>query len=166
MKTFGSTTLKPVAREEFTLNYIVDEEPQAQVFGLTPRMSGGDIAAIAHAAKHDPESQATMLIDLIGKLVDNRDGDVKAKWEYQPIKQKAGDDRPPVFRGPDGELYPVAESGEWLPLWADPANWTSRRRWLHLMKEDDEAIVQTDDLVGIAEWAIGLASGRPTQPQS
>lgn len=165
MKSFGNDTPDVVERQEFELKYLVDEEMKSQTFGIIPRMSGGDLAGMAWSNKVDPEQSASRMINLISKLADNRDGDVKAKWEFKPAVQKPGDDRP-MFRGPDGELYPMEDSDALLELWNDHSTWTSRRRWQHLMNQDDEAIVNLADIVKVVEWVIGLAADRPTQPQS
>jgi hypothetical protein len=66
------------------------------------------------------------------------------------------------FRGPDGQLYPLAEAERFLK----PEAGSSRRRWRALMEEDDDAEVDGEALGKLFEWLVGLAAGRPTPPSS
>jgi hypothetical protein len=67
----------------------------------------------------------------------------------------------PVFRAPfgleKGQLLPMTRVGEFL----DPAAGSSRRRWDALL-DDDDVTLEAPDLTGLFEWAVGVASGRPT----
>jgi len=163
MKTFGGNRPIPTT-DEFELKYLdANLKRQAVQFQVVPRVSGGDIASIMLAVKKDPESSIGKLIRLLAKVMDNNDGLVKAGWEPVVLPQKVDDERPPSFRGPDGQLYPLSDT-EVLEEFADQTTWTSRRRWAYLLEEDDDAIVELSDIQEIAEWVIGLAADRPTQP--
>lgn len=165
MKVFGSGT-RTLMRDEFTLKYQdVDENEKQETFKVVPRASAGDIAGIMHAAQHAPQKAIGGLITLLTKVMDNKDGLVGAKWEPTPLERKDGDDREPSFRGPDGEIYALDDETA-LAEFDDPSNWTSRRRWVKLIDENDEAVVEMDDLQDITEWVIGLATDRPTRPRA
>ena len=43
---------------------------------------------------------------------------------------------------------------------------SSRRRWLYLMEEDEDAIVDFEDLNKIFEWIIAEASGKASAVSS
>lgn len=66
-----------------------------------------------------------------------------------------------VFRAPygleKGQLLPMSRVGEFL----DPAAGSSRRRWDALL-DDDDVTLEASDLTGLFEWAVGVASNRPT----
>jgi hypothetical protein len=70
-----------------------------------------------------------------------------------------------VFRAPygleKGNLLPMARSGEFLA----PEAGSSRRRWDALL-EDDDVTLEAGDLMAVFEWAVGVASGRPTEMSS
>lgn len=159
MKSFGQNRER-VERVPFELNYLdVDEEPQVASFQAVPRLSGGDIAGVMHALEHKPEQSISRLIRLLSKAMDNKDGLVKASWSPEEV------DGGGKFRGPDGELYEMGDK-EALARFEDKSSWTSRRRWNHLLLEDDEAVVEFKDLQEIAEWLIGETTDRPTQPRA
>jgi hypothetical protein len=79
--------------------------------------------------------------------------------EPQAVEQD--DDLPPSYRGPDGVIYPFSDA-EKLAWFNDPKNGTSRRRWLHLIFDDDGAVLDLSVLVNLAKDMIAAASGRPT----
>lgn len=71
------------------------------------------------------------------------------------------DDGVTKFRGPDGALYPMEDAAKFLEFSAG----SSRRRWLHLMNDEADLVVDAVALQGLFEWLVGLAAGgRPTPP--
>lgn len=163
MKSFGGTRTAP-KREQFELKYLdTNEEMQREEFQIIPRASGGDIVGILRAIDVAPEKSVSRLISILAKVMDNKDGLVKASWKLEPLEKV--EDREASFRGPDGEIYPMTDT-EAIAKFNDKANWTSRRRWDYLLNEDDDAIVELDDLTEIAEWVIALSTERPTQPRA
>lgn len=72
------------------------------------------------------------------------------------------EERPRVFRGPDGELHTFDQVEKFTAFEAG----SSRRRWTHLMEVDDDVEVDAQDLMELFEWLVGLAAGRPTRPSS
>lgn len=97
---------------------------------------------------------------------DNRAGVLTPVWPPEPDdveetpEQTAHLDEP-VFRAPfgleKGQLLPVSRVGEFLA----PEAGSSRRRWDALLADDDITLEATD-LMALFEWAVGVASGRPT----
>lgn len=97
---------------------------------------------------------------------DNRAGVLTPVWPSEPDdveetpEQTAHLDEP-VFRAPfgleKGQLLPVSRVGEFLA----PEAGSSRRRWDALLADDDITLEATD-LMALFEWAVGVASGRPT----
>lgn len=163
MKSFGGTRTAP-QREQFELKYLdADEEMQTAQFQIVPRASGGDIVGIMRSLEHAPEQSIGKLISILAKVMDNKDGLVKANWKLVTLPEVDG--REPSFRGPDGEIYPATDT-EAIERFKDHANWTSRRRWNYLLNEDEDAIVELEDLTDIAEWVIALSTERPTQPRA
>lgn len=172
MKVFGNkSTAKPPAREDFELKYIDgDDEVQSFHGKLAVRSDGAELSTLfTLVTKGDPAIVGTMT-RMLAKQMDNKDGLVKASWkiEYLPKPVDLDEDElaewEPHYRGPDGAVYPASDAAT-LAKWEDQANWTTKRRWLHLMTENDDALVDLNDLMEVAEYVIELATGRPTAPQ-
>jgi hypothetical protein len=165
MKTFGGTR-QAAEPQAFELKYNdANDEPQVFAGKIRPRASGGDIAAIMQAVRTAPQQTVTRVVRLLTKVMHNRDALVPAEWSPEALERKDDDDRPASYRGPDGEIYAFTDE-EAEAEFADHKNWTTRRRWIHLMEEDDEAEVELDDLMEIVEWVIGQATDRPTRPRA
>lgn len=175
MKSFGGGNSIP-PREQFELKYLdADEEQRTEVFSIVPRASGGDVAGIMKALETSPEKSVGRLITILSKVMDNKDGLVKANWKPEVLPAyvpKEGEvmheDDPrlePTFRGPDGDLYPASDEAK-LKEWSDKSLWTSRRRWNYLLNQDDDAVVELNDLMEIGEWVISLSAARPTSPRA
>lgn len=164
MKEFGGNRPK-AKREEFTLKYEdVEKGMTSQVFGVIPSASAGDMAGIIHASKTGDAEVVSRMVVMLSKQMDDRDAEVRRSWSPKPLKQDEFDERPPSFRGPDGNLYPLSDTDQ-IEEWNDQKLWTSRRRFDYLMNQDDDAIVEMPDLEAIAEWLMGLAADRPTPPR-
>lgn len=86
-------------------------------------------------------------------------GDVTEVLEETPEQAAHLDE--PVFRAPfgleKGNLLPMTRVGEFLA----PEAGSSRRRWDALLADDDISL-EAADLMALFEWAVGVASGRPT----
>lgn len=172
MKTFGSHNARPAAREPFELKYMDASDRPATFTGLiVVRSSGSDLANILRAVKTSSQDVVPELIKLLTKLMDDSDGVVPRKWAPKQLDKPVDldpeelADWEPVYRGPDGILYAVSDEPT-LAKWKDVNNWSTRRRWVAFMEEDDEAVVELEDLMSIMEWVIGLAAERPTRPRA
>jgi hypothetical protein len=158
-------------REDFRLGY-TDGEGDAQVFEgrIVARSDGAGFIRLMKALSGDGTQLGDELSKLLAKMMDDKDGTVKAKWrltEMDPPKDLDEDELDeflanPQYRGPDGQIYPLADR-ETLSRWDDQALWTTRRRWIELMEHDEDALVEMQDLMKLAEDIMGLTAERPTQ---
>lgn len=173
MRSFGpkNRAAAPAPREEFEFTVLRDEEPETHLFKAVARTDAGALAwTLGHTDKH-PERALTGMIRMISKMLDNKDG-IAAQWKFEPLPaptptDQAGDgtyaeESERKFRGPDGKLYALDQAEQF----EDPKLGSSRRRFLELMENDDDVIVDAADLGALFEYLVGLAAGRPTPPPS
>lgn len=172
MKEFGS--LKPAVRESFKIRYLDDDDqPQAFVGQVAARSDGAAFIALMRSMSGDGMKTGEALADLLARMMDDKDGVVKAKW--QPVEEKPPADLDddelaewvPHYRGPDGLLYALPTAEERLQFegkWEDESEWTTRRRWNAFMNSD-EGGVALEELMNLAEWIMGLVAERPTRPR-
>jgi hypothetical protein len=172
MKVFGNkSTAKPPVRADFTLKYIDGEDEVQEFVGkLAVRSDGAELSTMLMlVSKGDPALVASMT-RMLAKQMDNKDGLVKASWKLEGLVPPSDLDADeleewePQYRGPDGVIYPYSDTAT-LEKWQDQATWTTKRRWAHLMNDNDDAIVDINDLMEVAEYVIELATNRPTVPQ-
>lgn len=127
--------------------------------------AGGLIGALIAAQKNDAGKAAEAYYRTIAKMVDNNDG-IPANWEPSALPQSDGDERGPVFRVPwgadKGALVPMENAGAYLKSEVH----SSRRRWLHLMEVDDDAIVEFKDLSELFEWLIAQTAEKASAASS
>lgn len=185
MKEFGRDRSAGVGHiaEPFQLHYL-DENGDDQVFEgvLSPKLSIVDLKQITsltapvavHLRGHegDREVQAiSAILNLLTKMMSNRDGVVKASWYPAPLPKPADLDEDeaaawtPSYRGPDGQIYEFADT-ETAAKWEDESNWTTKRRWAAFMDPSFDADVDQEDLIKLVEWGVELVTDRPTSPQS
>lgn len=152
---FGPTEAPKYRRIPFEFAYLRDETVESQSFNLLAKpMDIGVANRMLSQSKGDNEAEAIpALIALIAKFMDDKDG-TGARWKPVELPPKKNED-PPVkrFRGPDGKLHEWAESAAFLELAAG----SSRRRWLHLLIEDEECSVDVDALVKLLEFLVEIA---------
>lgn len=155
MPRFGPTAGPKYKRIPFLFSYLRDEEVEEQRFQLLAKPM--DIASanrVLNQSKGDNEAEAIpSLIGLITKFMDDKDG-TGARWKVVELPPKKGED-PPVkrFRGPDGKPHEMIDA----PMFLELKNGSSRRRWLHLMLEDEECSVDVDALVKLLEFLVEVA---------
>jgi hypothetical protein len=155
-------------RESFRLGY-TDAEGDPQVFegNVVARSDGAGFIRLMKALSGDGSELGGELSKLLAKMMDDKDGTVKAKWsavELDPPSDLDEDERAewvPSYRGPDGQIYPF-DDAETLNRWADEKLWTTRRRWIQLMEHDEDALVEMSHLMKLAEDIMGLTAERPT----
>lgn len=176
MKTYGGTETQPKAFP-FALVVYRDDTPETHEFTAAPRVGAGDILRMLLLDGDKPEAQLEGLSRTIAKSITDKDGEVPAKWKPEELKrpepapQNAWElehgqvrDTPeyePSYRGPDGRIYPFSDKDA-LARWNDQSRWTSRRRWLHLLLEDDDVFVKLSTLVEISKDFIAASTGHPT----
>lgn len=136
--------------------YMRDEKREVQRFNLLDKpISIGTVnqAVKATRANTDDAEGLAVMIDIIAGYMDNRDG-TGVHWKPIELPAKKGED-PPVkrFRGPDGRLHAWDKADGFLAV----DKGSSRRRWLHLMNEDNGAEVDQEALVKLLEYLMEIA---------
>lgn len=169
MKHFGAKEgeASPFRRTPFTFGFHRNGEVATEQFtALIGKVdAGGLMSALRSVEERDDVGAATALYRVISRVLDNSDG-IPSRWEPEAVRQEEGDNRPPVFRSPygvtKGDLIPMSEAGEYL----NSEVHSSRRRWLHLMERDEDAIVDFEDINKIFEWIIQESSGKASAASS
>jgi hypothetical protein len=127
--------------------------------------TGGLLSAMTAAERGDAAGAAKAYQLSIAKMVDDRDG-LPARWTPVPLPRQEGDDRPEVFRVPwgdaQGELRPMSESDKYLR----ETPHSSRRRWLSLLEDDEDAMVEFGDLQALFEWMVSTSTGNRSAASS
>ena len=162
MMHFGATEndTTPIRKEQFSFGVRRADGVETHTFtALLGKLdAGGLIAALIAVENDDGGKAATAYYRTIAKLVDNSDG-IPARWEPKALRQEEGDERPQMFRVPwgrdKGQLMKLDDASSYL----EGEVHSSRRRWLHLMEQDDDAIVEFEDLSKIFEWLVKQSSG-------
>lgn len=176
MKTYGGNDTAP-AEFPFALVVLRDEVPERHEFTAKPRVGAGDILRMLLLDEDKPEAQLEGLAKTIAKSISDKDGEISASWKPEELKrpepapqntwessQGVVRDEPGLersYRGPDGRIYPFSDTAT-LERWMDKSRWTSRRRWLHILMEDDEVFVKLSTLVEISKDFIAASTGHPT----
>lgn len=161
MPSFGpkGKQTKPARREPFDFTVMRDEDPETHNFlALAITDLPGLAAAFTNVDKH-PDRAIGGLFRVISRMLDNKDG-VPAQWRAEPLPEKddAGPDDPINFRAPDGSILPMEQAAQFEAVEAG----SSRRRWLHLMEDDDSVYVEKEDLLALFRWLVSLAGKGPT----
>jgi hypothetical protein len=152
--------IQPVLVELLVMREDADGErqPEWHEFLMRPQADAGDLVRITSPSEDGGEKMAVIL-SMIRKMAANNDG-LPAGWEPQALPEPdgMGDDWVEKFRTPSGDLCPMDQAGKFMAT----AKWSSRRRMLHLVMDDDTAAVELTDLAEIMKDMISLASNRPT----
>lgn len=159
----------PLRREPFTFGVLRDDEVVTHTFtALLGKVdAGGLLGALRAVEQNDGAKAAAAYYKTIARVIDNADG-IPHGWKPEALPKTDGviDNRPPSFRVPygqaKGEIWPMDRAQEYL----ESEVHSSRRRWLYLMEEDDDAIVDFEDLNKIFEWIIAEASGKASAASS
>lgn len=176
MKTYGGNETAP---EPFQFGLVVqrDDVPETHEFTARPRVGAGDILRMLLVDEDKPEAQLEGIARTVAKSISDKDGEVPSKWKAEELKRPEAapqdqwelahgqvrdtPDYQPSYRGPDGNIYPFSDKAT-MARWMDKARWTSRRRWLYLLLEDDEAFVKLSTLMEISKDFIAASTGHPT----
>lgn len=163
----GSDAAGAVQRERFEFGVMTAEGVVVHEFWavIGQLHAGGLIAALMAAEGNDGGKAAEAYYRTIAKMIDNRDG-IPSDWKPKPLPRQEGDDRPEMFRVPwgadKGALRPMSEADAYL----DSEVHSSRRRWLHLMEVDADAVVEFGDLSKLFEWMVAQSSGNRSAASS
>lgn len=159
--SFGPSDVPAYKRVPIDFRYLRDEKIETQRFQVIAKTmdigAANRIMNLVGAAEHDPTAEGQVLLSMvamIGKFMDNKDG-TPVHWSpvELPRKKNEADDAPLRFRAPDGRIHPMDKAPDFLAIQAG----SSRKRWLHLMNEDEDAAVEMDDLVKLLEFLMELA---------
>lgn len=139
------------------------DEPVAEVHEFTalPRLDAGQLIRLLTGVDRAQENPGDMLYALsegIRKSLSDKDG---TPQHWRPAPMPKVDDEPLRFRGPDGDLYEFTDQAAIDKFTAFEAG-SSRRRWAHLLFDDEQVAVPLEDLVELAQDMIEAGSGRPT----
>lgn len=144
----------------FELMVALDDEDEVYSFTAVRQVDKLLGARFTSFADEEAHKSIDLLIKLIAKVLDDKDG-TPATWApvQLPLRSpgNAGDYEPPKFRGPDGELYEMDHVGKFNAFAAG----SSRRRFLALAGDQDRT-VQAEDLTAIVKDLIAVSAGRPT----
>lgn len=164
IKTFGGGKPRDlVDAKPIRLVAYLDEEPISLDFMVRPgQVNNEAIQVIKHQLSGSNNQILMTVMRMIRKMMIDSDG-VSVRWNFADsiIEAKKKDEDPSAFRGPDGKIYELADS-EAIEKFQKVENGSSRRRWHHLMEEDDDLSIEVDDLMDILQWSIEEASNRPT----
>ena len=153
--SFGPTEVPHYNRLPFDFRYLRDEKVETQRFNLLDKpIDIGAANRVLMSTQSENETDSFVgLIGLITKYMDDKDG-TGQHWKPVEMPPKKSED-PPVkrFRGPDGKLHPWEKADDFLAV----EKGSSRRRWTHLMHEDDEAEVHQDALIKLLEYLMEIA---------
>jgi hypothetical protein len=156
----GRTAIPPVL-EPFDFTILRDDEPETHSFQARKVSDMATLMVTLTNTEKHPERAMGGLMLMIAKMLYNKDG-VPARWTPDVLPPPEDDpDAEPKMRDPlTGDLIPA--SPENIDRFTKFDAGSSRRRWLYLMQEDDEAVVQQDDLMELFRWLVALAANRPT----
>jgi hypothetical protein len=153
--SFGPTEVPNYNRLPLDIHYVRGETVETQRFNLLDKsIDIGAVNRLAGSMDGDNEAESyRAIISLVAKYMDDKDG-TGHNWAPVAMAPKKGEE-PPVkrFRGPDGKPHPWDEAGKFLAV----EKGSSRRRWLHLMNEDDTAEVDRETLVKLLEYLMEIA---------
>lgn len=126
-------------RHEFTARPAMGWQ---DVRGLVPLLGGTDTGLSEHAVR--------VIEKLIRRVLTNGDG-TPERWTPTVVDGH--------FTDPNGDHTPV----ELLPGYEAFEAGSSRRRWVHLMENDDDITVEPDQIVELLNDLVEAASARPTR---
>lgn len=159
--SFGPSEVPTYKRIPIKFRYFRDDGVEEQTFNLVAKTM--DIGAASRVmrlvARADSEEAADAhallsMVALIGKFMDDTDG-TKAKWAPVALGPKKGEveGAPKRFRGPDGRIHTWDKAEGFLAH----DKGSSRRRWLYLMDEDEDASVDLDALTKLLQFLMEIA---------
>lgn len=156
----GRAATTPVL-EPFDFTILRDDEPETHSFQARKVSDMATLMMTLTNTDRHPERAMGGLMLMIAKMLYNKDG-VPARWEPETLPAPEGEpDAELKMRDPlTGEL--IAANPDNVARLTKFEAGSSRRRWLYLMEQDDEAVVQQDDLMELFRWLVGLAANRPT----
>jgi hypothetical protein len=136
------------------------DDTEVHQFRIKPAASAGDMFALVGMMRTENMANMVRIGSMLRRVMDNTDGLVPADWrpvalplvyrndegdtvplpteeELDDLAPEARSDiqersLPRSYRGPDGAIHPFTDE-DLLRKFTDPANGTSRRRWVYLL---------------------------------
>lgn len=152
MKNFDRKGPHTAPREPFSLTVLRDEEPERHEFRARAVSDMASLAQTLSAGDAHPDRMVRGMMTMISKMLDNKDG-VPSSWKPDPVEGPDGE--PAKFRTPDGML--VELTAENTAPYLEFSAGSSKRRWLHLMNDDDDAEVSAEQIMELFGWLASLA---------
>jgi hypothetical protein len=140
---------------EFSMIFLRDEVEEKHEFTARPTMSWQDTRAImpiiaGQGSDEAQIAQAVKVMDrLIRRVLANDDG-TPEKWKPTVVDGH--------FTDPQGDHTPV----NLLPAYEAFDAGSSRRRWVHLMENDDEITIDVEQVIDLMRDLMEAAAARPT----
>jgi hypothetical protein len=145
-----TSTDEPVI-DEFTIVGERDGQAEEHTFTVSPNVSIGNILGLI---KNAGEIASVPYIEkVIRRSCLDGDG-VPARWK--PVIREGH------FTAPNGDHTPVADLDKFTAVEAG----SSRRRWVHLIENDDDIDIQAEQFAEAFEFLLSLVAERPTQRSS
>lgn len=135
---------------EFSVTFDRDGEEETHTFSARPRLTYKRMADAAKGQKSKGVEAILLFERLIRPALLDTDG-TPSKWTVEPYDG--------MFVDPNGDERPLSELAEVEAFDAG----SSRRRWLHIMDDDDELEVELEQITGVYEKLIEATSDRPTR---
>jgi hypothetical protein len=140
----------------FSMIFIRDGVEEAHEFNATPTMGWQDLRGlvplmVGNSNDEAMGAHAIRVIDSLVRRVLRNDDGTPEKWRPTIVDGH--------FTAPNGDHTPV----DLLPAIEAFDAGSSRRRWMHLMENDDEVTIELEQMVSLMEDLIGAVAERPTQ---
>lgn len=157
-KRYHSQNPSEIVPVPFELEVWRDGKSEIHEFVARPQADAGATLMFTSSGD-DGERKAQAVFRMMSRMLRNDDG-VPAQWVPEPLAKpgNAGANWQPKFRAPDGKLYTMDKTAQFT----DPAKGSSRRRWDHMMFEDDGVTVDIEVIGSILEDLVEVAAGIPT----
>ena len=158
-KRYRARRPSEIPAHPFELEVYRGDTPEVHTFIARPKTDLGPLIQL-NSMMNDPMRMGAKALQVIARMMDDSDG-TPADWApvTAPKPRNAGESYEPKFRGPDGRLHPMDKQATFLDIEAG----SSRRRWQHIILEDDGVSVDIEVLMEIMTDLIEAATGnRPT----
>lgn len=135
---------------EFTVEFERDGEPEVHTFRARPRFTFKRMNEAAKAARDGGLDAVLRFEKMIRPSLVNNDG-TPARW--MPVIEDG------EFEDWNGDVHDAAD----LPALLEADAGSSKRRWAHLMDDDDDLEISVEEIVKVYELLVGAATDRPTR---
>ncbi len=135
---------------EFTVEFERDGEPEPHTFRARPRFTFKRMNEAAKASRDGGLNAVLRFEKMIRPSLVDTDG-TPARWT--PVIEDG------EFEDWNGDVHDMED----LPALLAADAGSSKRRWQHLMDDDDDLEITIEEIVKVYELLIGAATDRPTR---